>query len=62
MVNYQRIDLVLVNGVLKPVQKGYYTVPSAATPGRRESYQTTYYKADKKGYNVYKSELKKCNK
>ncbi|KAM7347436.1 uncharacterized protein ACRADG_006997 [Cochliomyia hominivorax] len=56
MVNYQRIDMVLVKGVLKPVQQGYYTVPAEATPGRRESFQTTYYRADKNGYNVYKVE------
>ncbi|XP_065364116.1 uncharacterized protein LOC135957319 [Calliphora vicina] len=60
MVNYQRIDHVLVKGVLKPVQQGYYTVPSL-TPGLRESYQTTYYRADKNGYNVYKTETSPRN-
>ncbi|XP_046802336.1 uncharacterized protein LOC124418814 [Lucilia cuprina] len=54
MVNYQRIDHVLVKGVWRPVQQGYYTVPSMA--GTRESYQTTYYRADTNGYNVYKTE------
>lgn len=55
MVNYQRIDHVVIKGVSKPVQQGYYTVPSQGT---RESYQTTYYRADVNGYHVYKSKLK----
>lgn len=54
MVNYQRIELVLVKGVLKPVQQGYYTVP---TKGVRQLYQTTYYRADKNGFKVYKSKI-----
>lgn len=53
LVNYQRIDHVLVKGVKKPIQQGYFTVPSQY--GTREIYQTTYYRADKSGYHVYKS-------
>lgn len=52
MVNYQRIDLKNINGKMRPVQDGYYTVPSSGDP---TSYQTIYYHADENGYNVYKS-------
>ena len=55
MVNYQRIDHVLVKGIKKPIQQGYFTVPSQH--GTRAIFQTTYYKADKHGYQVYKSKF-----
>ncbi|XP_005187296.3 uncharacterized protein LOC101891017 [Musca domestica] len=52
-VNYQRIELKEVGGELLPVQDGYFTVPVDGSP---RTFQTTYYHADEKGYNVYKTE------